>query len=301
VPTDRRATVLVAAVAVLWGSVGLVVRQIDLPAATLVAGRVWIAAAALGLWLWRRDVTVGLRGRSPVRTVVNGAVLAVHWMCFIAALQRAPIGAVLLITYLAPVGIAALAPWVLGEPVRRATLVALALAVAGIALIAGPEAGGGDAAGLLLAGAAAATYVVVALLNKPLSGLHGGSSLAFLQLVVAGLVLVAPAAVAGWGSPGAASLLWLVVLGLVHTALAVGVYLSALTRLPATQVAVLLYLEPVSAVLFGWVVLSEALPVTTVAGGALVVAAGAIVGRGARSAAAVPAPAPHPEVSGVPR
>jgi drug/metabolite transporter (DMT)-like permease len=274
--TERRAAGTVAAIAVLWGSVGVVVRHIDLPAVAIVSGRIWIAAPAVALFVHRRPSTVPWTWHPSRLLVLNGIVLAAHWVSFIAALQRAPIGTVLLITYLAPVGIAALAPATLGEVVPLRTKAALAVAIAGIALIALPALNGSDRSGVLLAVLTGALYVPLALLNKSLSDEMGGTNLALWQLLVAGIVLLPFAVVADWGSP---SVGWLLVLGLVYTAFAFATFLTALARRPATRAAVLLYLEPASAVLFGWVLLGESPTISMLVGGALVVVAGFLVAR----------------------
>jgi drug/metabolite transporter (DMT)-like permease len=269
---------MVAGVAVLWGSVGVVVRQVELPAVALVACRIWIAAPALTVYVRRRRDDLPWVWRPSRRLLLNGVVLAAHWVSFIAALQRAPIGTVLLITYLAPVGIAALAPAVLGEVVPLRTKAALALAVCGIALIAAPAMEGSEGTGVLLALLTGALYVPLALLNKSLSDTHGGVQLALWQLLIAGAVVLPFALLADWGTPRV-EWLWLLVLGLVYTAFAFATYLRALERLAATRAVVLLYLEPASAVVFGWLLLDEPPTAGMLVGGALVVIAGVLVAR----------------------
>lgn len=298
--SEARAVLLLVGVALTWGSVGVFVRAVDLPAVVIVAFRAGLAAAALGLWLGRRDERLpgaAFFRHQPRRTLLNGVVLAIHWFTFIAALQRAPIGNVLLVIYLAPVGIAVLAPKVLGERVSARTVVALAVAVAGIALVASQTVAA-EADGMAFAVASAALYVWLALLNKPLTSAYGGVRLAFTQLLITTVVLAPFAAVADVGEPSW-SWAWLLVLGLVHTALCIAVYLTALERLPATRVAVLLYLEPVSAVAFGWLLLDESPTVVAALGGLLVVVAGLLVSR-QRDDVPVPVPT-QPEVAGVPR
>jgi drug/metabolite transporter (DMT)-like permease len=218
----------------------------------------------------------------PWSCVTAGAVLAVHWITLFAAYKRAPAGTVILVVYLAPVGIAAIAPRVLGEALPARTLAALGVAVTGFALVAWPAVGAASIGGLVYAVAAAVTFVVLVLVSKPLAESYGGLRLAFMETAGAGLLILPVAAKAGWGRPEW-SWAWLLVLGLVHTALGTGLYLGALGRVPATHVGILGYIEPASVVLCGWLFLSQRPAAATVAGGALILLAGLLVVRSAPS------------------
>jgi drug/metabolite transporter (DMT)-like permease len=203
-------------------------------------------------------------------------VLAAHWLALFAAYKRAPAGTVILIVYLAPLGVAALAPRMLGERLGGRTVTALAVATAGFCLVAAPTVRAAGIAGLILALVAAGLFVALILLSKPLASIYGGSRLAFIELAGAGFVLVPVALAMAWPAP-AWSWLWIVVLGVVHTAIGITLYLSVLARIPATHVGILGYLEPVAVVIAAWLVLGQRPALATVAGGVLVVAAGAIV------------------------
>lgn len=288
---SRRPYVALAVVCSGWGTIGLVVRWSHVPGAPLACLRIWIAALALGAVLWVRR----RRGHEPIgprlfsvhpwRVVASGMVLAFHWSVFLAALQRAPIGTVVLVVFLAPVGVAAAAPRVLGERLTGPTLAALAVAVTGFALLAGPAARGAGGTGLALAVAAGVSMVVLVLVTKPLSEIYGGMRLAFAEFVVAGVALVPVAALSTWGSPRSAWA-WALVLGLVHTAAGVSVYLGALSSVPATHAGIMGYLEPAGAVACGWLVLGEHLGGRELAGGALIVIAGWLLVRAGRPSAA---------------
>ncbi|HZQ27176.1 MAG TPA: DMT family transporter [Acidimicrobiales bacterium] len=299
----RRPSLVLVAVFVGWGTIPLLVRHVPVPAAAIVFSRLAVAAVALGLVLLvqrlRRPLgaapPVPLFRIRPVLCVVTQVTLACHWLALFAAYKRAASGTVILIVYLAPVGVAALAPRTLGESVNRATLVALAVAGAGFLLVAAPAVESSSAAGLLLAVIAAALFVVLVLVSKPLAEAYGGLRLAFMEMAGAAVVLAPFALLARWGSPRATWAL-LLVLGLVHTAVGIAVYLGVLARIPATHVAILGYLEPAAVVVFGWLFLSESPSVETVLGGALIVVAGVLVIRAGR-----PVPTPVEVPAGVPR
>ena len=283
----RRSYLTLVAVCTGWGTIPLIVRRVPLPATAIVAVRLWVAALGLGVALVvtrrtaeRRPALLSVR---PWLCVTSALVLAVHWVSLFSAYKRAPAGTVILIVYLAPIGIAALAPSMLGERVGARTLWALVLGAAGFALVAWPAVHGTSVAGLGLALLAAAMFVVLVLVSKPLAESYGGLRLAFMEMAGAGLLLVPVAATAAWGHPRG-SWLWLVVLGLVHTAVGIGLYLAALAHVPATHTAILGYLEPASVVACGWLFLSQRPGAATIIGGVLIVLAGVVVVRSATMA-----------------
>lgn len=283
-----------AAIAVSWGSIGVLVRWVALPSVVLVWSRVTIGSMGLGLYLLVRPGPrpVPLFAHRPAATAATGVLLSAHWLALFAALRRAPIGTVLLVTYLGPVLVAAAAPRLLGErvPLRLAGL--LAVAVVGCGLVVGPAAHGVAGWGLVLAGLAGLSYALLTLTGKRLAEHYGGIRLAFQQQAVAAVVLAPLAATATWGVPRA-GWLWLVALGLGHTAIGMTVFFSALERVDASLIGLLGYLEPASAVLFGWCFLSERPTLLTVLGGAMIVGAGMLALR----LASTPPIAP-PEVAG---
>ncbi|HEX6787506.1 MAG TPA: DMT family transporter [Acidimicrobiales bacterium] len=273
------AALALAGIATTWGLIGLIVRQIDLSAVAIVAGRCWLGAVGIGLGLlvvcWRTGARPP-RPTRPVLTAVCGAVLAIHWLLLVAAQQQAPLGTVMLLMYLSPVLVAVLAPRVLGETVAPTTKVALALALVGLALLARPEPG--DLRGVLLAIAAGVAFAAWTLLSKLVVADIGGFWLGFSNLAIAGLVLAPWALRADW-SDVRQSWSWLLVLGLGMTALLGPLYLVVLDHLPASTASVLLYLEPLSALLLAWAFLRETPTATTLVGGSLIVAGGIIVLR----------------------
>jgi drug/metabolite transporter (DMT)-like permease len=278
----RRSLTSLVGVCTLWGTIPLLTRSIDLPPQAIVLVRVWVGSLGLGVVLLARRGSLPAAVDPPSRPVLRGlavgALLAVHWTAMFAGYQRAPADVVIFLVFLAPIGIAVLAPRALGEHASRTTLAALALAVAGFALVTGPDlSGGGSATGIAFATFSGATLVVLVLVSKPLAEAYGGMRLTWIELTGAGLVLLPVVFTTDWSTATAGDALALVVLGLVHSALCASIYLQALAHVPATHVGILGYLEPVSVVVLSWLVLGDAPTVAMVAGGSLIVAAGALV------------------------
>jgi drug/metabolite transporter (DMT)-like permease len=285
----QRATLLLALTTTGWGTVPLIVRSVHLPSAAIVAARFWFGALSLtAVLVWERR-----RGKvsayPPVwsvertRCIAVCIILTVHWLAEIAAYQHAPIGTALFIIFLAPVGIAAFAPSVLGEHIDRRTIAALGLALVGFAFMTGNAIRASGALGLTLSLVAMVTFVALVLVNKPLADTYGGVRAAQMQMTGAS-VLIAPIVLFGVHFPTPApSWSWLIVLGVVHTGLFIAVYLSCLSIVGATTTGVLGYLEPATAVFWAWLVLGEHPSTATLIGGAAILAAGLLVVRNDRA------------------
>ena len=278
----RRWSLLTAAVCVGWGTIPLVVRHVQASSVVVAFSRVSVAMAGLGAVLAVEQLRGGGDARprllsvQPARCGLTAAILGLHWLALIAAYRAASAGTVILVVYMAPVAVAALAPRFLGEPLARRTVVALGLAVLGFGLLAGPAADRAGVRGLALSTAAMATFVALVLLSKPLAEAYGGLRLAFMEMVGATVVLL-PVVLAAGPALRAADVGWLLLLGLGHTALGIVLYLSALGHLPATRFSILGYLEPVAVVVFAWVVVAESPGAASMMGGVLVIAAGLLV------------------------
>lgn len=273
---------LIAGAAVLWGTVGLFLRWVGIPGREhfVVFIRSTISAAMLAAVMVLGGKREQLRpGDHPRLLLASGALLTLHWVLFLKALNNLPIGDAEFITYLAPVLVAFLAPWLLRERLEGATVAALVLGLGGMALISltgREEEAGLFGVGVVYALSAAVTYAGLLFILKYLRRDTPTLTVSFYQTAVNAAILLPfcafrPFEVAprGWLS--------LAVLGMVHTTLAGLVYVYAVKRVKAQHVGIIAYLEPVSATLFGFLFLGERVGWQDLAGGFLIVAAGAMV------------------------
>jgi drug/metabolite transporter (DMT)-like permease len=290
VPGLSRPTLVLAGVCLGWGTIPVTVSAVDLPGPAITAARVWLASIGLvvaGRLLRSSEPPATLDRKVGVAAAIAGVLLAVHWSMQFAAYDRAPAPTVAFVIFLAPVGYAALAPFVLREHTPPRAWLGLGLAVPGAALITGASsADGASSTGIALAFGAAVTLVGLTLAAKRVAQAYGGRRSALIQLTIAGVAL-SPIAIklvtGGYGS-ARAEWLWLVVLGLVHTAVAVSMFLWALARTPVAVVGVLSELEPVGVTLVA-ALLGDLPGPATLVGGALIVVAGVVAASAPHSAA----------------
>lgn len=192
-------------------------------------------------------------------------------------MDRVGISVATLVTLgLAPVLVSAGATLCLGDRHSGRTLVALAVALAGLAFIVGAPTGEGDVlGGSLLAVGSATGYAAVTLLTRKLTS--GGADPVALGRAgfIAGAVVLTPLALcSGVGVPGDVSTIALLAyLGLIPTALAYTLFFSGLRTATPTAASITSLLEPLTATVLAAIVFGERLGPAGLAGGALLLGA----------------------------
>jgi len=290
---------------VIWGTIPLFIRAVDVSPVVIVFWRVLFgAAAALVYLLFARKLPAlrRLDRRAVLAIVAVGVLLAANWVLFLGALSMTRVAVAELLGYTGPVFVVVLAPLIGREAFDRRILLPLALALGGTGIILGLGGlsfeGGRSVLGAIMAFCSALTYAGLMLTGKRLIRsieapvlVFGEYVVASLLLLPAALLLAGPSTPTEWGA--------LATLGVMHTTVATLIFFSGLRHVRADHAAVFMYAEPVTAVIFAAIFLSEPLGWATVVGGAAVVAAGILVARMAPQAsphAAMEAPA-APEAS----
>ncbi|MDF2630696.1 MAG: hypothetical protein K0R39_4527 [Symbiobacteriaceae bacterium] len=296
----------------IWGSVGIFARRAGTEPLITVTFRVLFAAVTMGILVLaqqrnghRAVAKVGGDWRRWVLLVSSGLGLALNWLFFFKALATTSVTNAVLAYYVAPVLVALTSPLFLNERLERRTVVATALAFGGICVMLYQPRGllATDMLGVGYGLVAACFYASVTITGRRLADVPP-ARLVLIQCLTASLVLV-PAVLlsagAGALAVGAGALFMLAVIGAVHTALALFLYFSGLRSVKVQHVGVLAYLDPVSAVLFAYLFLTEVPSVASLAGGALVLSGSALLLRrsGQRATASeattVPRAIPHGE------
>ena len=281
---DNVGYVLVAASFLTWGSVGALVRMTTMPESALIVARMAIAAVLVGVFFGRRFLFTELRDRRGAGWLaLMGLFSASTLLLFFVALRLAGVAIGMFLMFTGPVYVALVAPRLMGQRPDRIVYPALALAVAGMAVILVPGMVGGHHVSLPGIACGLATgflYAGYALTAKYLTRTRRSATIALSEMTLDALILL-PLAVWQLGRSGyrltAHDLVVTLVLGVVCTAVPYVVYVEGLRRIRVEHASILGYLEPVSAPFYALLLLGEATAATTIAGGVLIVLAGVIV------------------------
>jgi len=270
-------SLLVAGLALSWGVIGVIVRELPIPPLTIVAFRVALSALSVVA------ILVALRRWELLRpppwpVFALGALLALHWGLYFVAIKETSVASAVLITYSAPILMALLAPALIGERVPRVSVIALGVSAVGIAVISLAGGSGAEAVrplGVALAVGAAISMALLVVLLKLYADRDPINVVVYLDGTATALLW--PALVIPEYTVSAASWGYLLLLGVVLTGWSGLLYLLALRWVPATTVGILSYMEPVSAALLAALLLGESLTLAVMIGGAAIVAAGVAV------------------------
>jgi drug/metabolite transporter (DMT)-like permease len=269
--TNRRlhGILLVGAGSVLWSTGGLFVRVLDMDFWTMQVWRSLFAALSLVV-----IIAAEHRGRafSLVRAMgwtglVAVPVSAVSMFCYVAALQLTTVANVMIVYATVPLLAAGIAFLWIGERPGRRALIAAVAALAGIAVMVGAGARGGDLAGDALALLMTVTFalLVVAARRDPSVPMAAVNALAALLGAAASYPFMK-----GGGVPDAHTLLILALFGVTTTGLAYLLFLLGARFIPSAEAGLLGLLDTVLAPLWVWLAFAEVPATTTLVGGGIV-------------------------------
>lgn len=248
-----------------------------MPSAEIALFRVVVGAIIVGGYLL---ITKQGFGFSSLRGVwrfllPSGAVLGINWIFLFEAYRYTTVSVATLSYYFAPILVTLLCPLFFKEKTTRKQLLCFVGATIGLVLCTGigntsekPENLLGVALGLI----AATLYAAIVLLNKHLSAVPG-TQRTFWQFIIAAVVLTPYVlctdgiAVHRLDGNGIFALL---LVGIIHSGIAYCLYFSAISQIKGQQVALLSYVDPLTAVVLSVTVLGEPLTLWQAIGGSMI-------------------------------
>jgi len=285
--TDRRLRgyAEIGVASLILGTSATLIQISTMPASLLVVLRMALAGIVLGVLFLKTGGIAEVRRSGYFRCLILvGFVVALELIFYFASIRLANVTVGVSLEYMAPVFVAVLAPLVLHTRRQAIDMVAVAVAVGGMALLVLPGLALGEgrtsipgiACGLL----AGLMFATAMMLIKSMGRDVRGSTFA-LFYCLGSVVLLTPLAV--WQTlVGHYELTrtdtWIVLVsGLIYTALCFSLFSDGIRYVRVEHAGILGYIEPVTAPLWAFLLIGEKPPWTTLAGGALIIAAGMLV------------------------
>ena len=267
-----------AAALTIFGSIGIFRRFVDLPSDALALCRGVLGSLTLFFILKVRGQKPDLSAiKKNLRALlVSGVFMGIFWIFLFEAYAKTTVAIATLCFYMQPPMVVLLTPLVFKEKITLKKGLCVLAAVIGMVFVSGLFESGipsGNQLGGILSGLGAALfYAFVIIINKKLTGLTGFDR-TFIQLMTAGVVVFIYMAFTGSLKAYPLTpmeILFVLIIGIVHTGLAFLLLFRGIEGLPVLTFALLSYIEPVTGILLGALILHESLTVYGIIGMVLI-------------------------------
>ena len=263
----------------IFGTIAIFVRNIELTSKEIAVLRGVIGSIfLLGVMLFSKEKTSfsAIKKKLPI-LVLSGLGAGANWIFLFEAYKYTTVSIATLSYYCAPIFVTIMAPIILKEKISLIKFLCVCTAMIGMLCIVGTNKGSiGEGynhfLGIIYGLTAAVGYASVILMNKFIKGLKGVET-TVTQLVFASILLLPYVMVtSGFDFSKMTGISWgyMIFLGVVHTGFAYALYFSSLKELKGQTIAVLSYIDPITAVLISALFLGEQLTIFQIIGGALI-------------------------------
>lgn len=268
----------IIAAMLIFGSIGLFVRGIDLPSSEIALFRGIIGSTflLLSMALLKKKFSWKTLRSNLALLLLSGAAIGANWIFLFEAYKYTTISTATLCYYCAPVIVIMLSPLILKEKLSGLKVACVLASLLGMSFVAGVHnlsaSGQNNLLGIAFGLTAAALYASVILMNKFLKGLTGIES-SSTQLVIASAVLLPYVLLTekiSFSAFTGQTVLLILTVGIIHTGVAYLLYFSAMQKLPGQTIALFSYIDPITAILLSSLLLSEVMSPLQILGALLI-------------------------------
>lgn len=262
----------------LFGLAGLFGKLITLSPIIIVFGRVIFASIALGFFLLviGQKIRISLK-REYFLLGILGIILSFHWISFFQSIKVSTVAIGLLSYSSFPIFTTFLEPLILREKFDLKDLFISIIAFAGIFIIIPEfEIANKVTQGVLWGLASGLSFSFLSIINRNLSQKYSSLIIAFFQDSIAAILLF-PAFLFLKPIIDFKNFFWLVILGVVCTALSHTLFIKGMRYIKARSASIISTFEPIYAIILAILFLKEIPDLRTFLGGLLIISAVLVV------------------------
>ena len=276
---DRRSVIMFISSMLIFGTIGIFRRFIPLSSAFLAFARGILGGLFLFVFVRLKKNYTGekLQPRDLRMLALTGALIGINWMLLFEAYNHTTVAIATLCYYMQPTIVVLLSPIIFKEKLTAKKALCAAAAIVGMILVSGVigdrSSQSGNLRGILLGLGAAAFYAAVVIMNKQLRGIDAYQKTT-VQLLSAGIIMIPYLLLTNSFGSGGFSLpavILLLIVGIVHTGIAYVLYFGSMDGMRVQSIALLSYIDPVSALLLSALFLREPLSALSILGAILII------------------------------
>ncbi|RGT70979.1 EamA family transporter [Ruminococcus sp. AF18-22] len=264
----------------IFGTNGIFASHISLASSQIVLLRTFIGGimlTCLVLFCGGFDKDRVQREWMPI--LLGGVALGLNWITLFEAYRVLNVSLATLIYYVGPILVLLFSPIFFREKLTGRKLISVIIVASGLLCISGSiVVTGMNTWGLVFAVISAILYAALIVINKQISHTSGLQTAAIELDVAFVVVLVYTLCTLGFPYLKGNDLPYIAAIGFINTGLAYLLYFSGLQKLSGQSVALISYLDPVSALLFSAFLLHEVMTPVQIVGAVLIIG-GAMFGE----------------------
>ncbi|MCK2004261.1 DMT family transporter [[Brevibacterium] frigoritolerans] len=261
---------------IIFGTIGLVVRYIDLSSSerALLSSFIGCLFLLLIFFMRKKKISWNLVKSNALFLILSGIALGGNWIFLYQSYDHTTLANATLGYYFAPVFVMILSPFVLWEQLSIKKIVCIGVAIIGMLMIVGEGVSASksdDIFGLSFGLIAAAFYAALLLLNKFIKDM-GKLELTIIQLGTTTLLLMPYVFLTeGFGifEVSSSSIPFILILGIINTGIGFWLFFSGMEKLKGQSIAMLSYVDPFVAILISAIILQEQMTIVQMLGGVL--------------------------------
>lgn len=268
---------------IIYSTLGIVRKNIDMSSTHIIFFRALFGSITLLVIILFKKEKINFKRVKVEKNKIflSGIFMAIGWIALFESYKYLDVSFAVLIHYMSPVFVILLSPIVLKEKLTKSKVIGVILALLGMLFVNGSMGENANLQlGIMYGLLGAAFYAFMILTNKKIIGISGLTVILF-QLISATFVIFIYMLVTNQMNikiNTKMDLIYLILLGVVHTAVACYLNFEALQKLSAQTVALLGYLDPLFSIIWANLILGEVFTIGHLIGGLLILS-GAIYGQ----------------------
>lgn len=262
-------------VMLLWGSIGVFTRSIDLSPIILAFLRAIISLPIIFIFFLAKGQRLNYKFSTLKPYIVSGVLLGFGWATLFYGYKNTSVSSAVIIYNMCPIYVLIAAPTFLKEKITKLQICIISISFIGLFLVIGNNAfDNSNIFGMLLSGVSGILYSLIVIINRKVKNKIDSSAAALIQILTSSIVLLPIVILEGelgriltLDSKG---ILFTIILGIVHTGIAYVLYFSTYHHMLSIEIATYSYLEPIFGIMLSVTFLSEILSFTQILGGIMI-------------------------------
>ena len=264
-----RAYLAITVLAVSWGTIPLIIRTSEINSISLVGVRTFIGSIFLGIILLNKDVSI----RELIKPgLILGPLLAIHWVTMFESIELNSVAVGIGLVFSYPIFVIFI-EYARGTKLQSYQILLILSGFLGLYLLL-DLVDVKSITGIIYGLVSAVSLAFIITIGERYSSKLGGLKVAFSQLIVAAFILI-KFTFDSWNWM-ISNILISLFLGLFLTALGLTTYWYVVKVIKPLAVSTITYLEPVTGVVLGALILNENLEIKQIIGFSIVLLVGVL-------------------------